>query len=475
MPLPTFARRGAPAYCSPIQSTQPTRLAHSFAGFAASNRGAVSMLFGLMAVVIFLAIGGAVDFGRWLNARAQTASALDAAVLAGGRTLQLDRNDTAAAVEAARRFYDENTRSRLGLLDDTIDFAVVEEGNAVTANGAAHIETTFLKLAGISKLPLLKLSGSEFSKAVLPSGGNAEYNLEVSLMLDVTGSMAGQKLEDMKAAAKDLVDIVVWKPGGAYTSRVALAPFALGVNAGGLTSNIGATSMASSITVDGIDLKLTPDCVTERTGTQAFTDASPVPARLGRMYSKDGKCTPGNAIVPLTNDKAKLAAAIDGFIARGSTSGHLGTAWAWYLLAPSWGKVLPSESRPGSYSDLAATNAGGKPKLRKIAVLMTDGEYNNQFCLGIPDKNSNASPRGTCTAVNGSSAVQARKLCAGMKKAGITVYTVGFDLGDQQTAMDTLQQCASDPGKFFDAKNGEELQQAFRTIAIQLSQLHLSQ
>ena len=41
--------------------------------------------------------------------------------------------------------------------------------------------------------------------------------------------------------------------------------------------------------------------------------------------------------------------------------------------------------------------------------------------------------------------------------------------------METLQQCASDPAKFFDAGNGEELQQAFRSIAIQLSQLHLSQ
>jgi hypothetical protein len=62
-----------------------------------------------------------------------------------------------------------------------------------------------------------------------------------------------------------------------------------------------------------------------------------------------------------------------------------------------------------------------------------------------------------------------------MKAAGITVYTVGFELGGQQTAIDTLQQCASDPTKFFDAGSGEELQQAFRTIAIQLSQLHLSQ
>jgi Flp pilus assembly protein TadG len=472
MPRPVFACLSARSMQA--MSMQRGPFAQRLARFAAANRGAVSMLFGLMCVVLFLAVGGAVDFGRWLHARTQTAAALDAAVLAAGRTLQVDRSDTNAAIETAKRFYRENTRTRLDLLEDTIDFVVVEDGNAVTANGAAYIETPFLKLAGIPKLQLLKLSGAEFSKAVLASGGNAQYNLEVALMLDITGSMAGQKLADMKAAAKDLVNIVVWKPGGTYTSRVALAPFSVGMNAGALTASIAA-SLPNAITVSGTVMKLTPDCVTERTGVQAFTDVAPSVAKLGRMYSTDGKCIPSSPIVPLTSDKTRLVAAIDAFAAKGSTSGHLGTAWAWYLLSPNWSSALPAESRPGAYGDLTATSASGQPKLRKIAVLMTDGEYNNQFCNGLPDKYSNSSPRGSCTAANGTSAIQARKLCESMKAAGITVYTIGFELGGQQTAIDTLQQCASDPTKFFDAGNGEELQQAFRTIAIQLSQLYLSQ
>jgi Flp pilus assembly protein TadG len=167
MPRPVFACLSAPS--KQTSSTQRGSLTQRLARFAAANRGAVSMLFGLVCVVLFLAVGGAVDFGRWLHARTQTAAALDAAVLAAGRALQVDRSDTNAAVETAKRFYLENTRTRLDLLEDTIDFAVVEDGNAVTANGAAYIETHFLKLAGISKIPLLKLSGAEFSKAVLAS------------------------------------------------------------------------------------------------------------------------------------------------------------------------------------------------------------------------------------------------------------------------------------------------------------------
>ena len=63
------------------------------------------------------------------------------------------------------------------------------------------------------------------------SGGS---NIEVSLMLDVTGSMCDPctKINALKTAAKDLIDIVVWDDQSQYTSRVALAPFADAVNVG---------------------------------------------------------------------------------------------------------------------------------------------------------------------------------------------------------------------------------------------------
>ena len=41
--------------------------------------------------------------------------------------------------------------------------------------------------------------------------------------------MAGQKLTDMKSAASDLVNIVVWADQSKYTSRIAIVPFAYDV------------------------------------------------------------------------------------------------------------------------------------------------------------------------------------------------------------------------------------------------------
>jgi hypothetical protein len=71
---------------------------------------------------------------------------------------------------------------------------------------------------------------------------------------------------------------------------------------------------------------------------------------------------------------------------------------------------------------------------------------------------------------------QAEDLCANMKNnLGITVYTVGFDVGGaDSSASQLLSQCATDPGKYYDAQDEDELQQAFRDIALKLSSLYIS-
>ncbi len=48
-------------------------------------------------------------------------------------------------------------------------------------------------------------------------------------MLDVTGSMKGQKFTDMKAAATDLVNIVIPDSTSGNTVKIAIVPFAEGV------------------------------------------------------------------------------------------------------------------------------------------------------------------------------------------------------------------------------------------------------
>ncbi|NJO35218.1 MAG: VWA domain-containing protein [Rhodospirillales bacterium] len=146
--------------------------------------------------------------------------------------------------------------------------------------------------------------------------------------------------------------------------------------------------------------------------------------------------------------------------------GISGTAWAWYMLSPNWAYLWPSANQPKAY---------GADKLVKYAILMTDGEYNTMYCNGAQAKNSNGADI-NCNATNGQSYQQARTLCTNMKEKGITVYTVGFQLGGSTTtSYQTLQQCASSPDKFFNAEDGTELRLSFRAIALEVAKLSLSQ
>ncbi|HET6388619.1 pilus assembly protein [Hyphomicrobium sp.] len=434
--------------------------------FAADTRGDVAILFGLMTLVIVMLIGLAVDYGRLLNARHQTLEATDAAVLAGARALQTNGGDQAGAIKVAQAYYKQAVQSRIPVVSksDTINFAVTDSGTAVVAKGNASIATPFMSVAGVKTLPLLRANGMDYAKAVLAVGGNAELNLEVSLMLDVTRSMQGQKLTDLKAAASDLVNIVVWKDQSKFTSRVAIVPFAEDVRLPGAAfkTATGATST-------------TNPCVVERTGSQKYTDAAPKSGQYVMAHKvevkQNGKTTynpecdvAANAeVLPLTSDKNTLLSKINGLSVGYYTAGHIGTAWAWYMLAPNWASLWASSSKPAAYNT---------KDVKKIAVLMTDGEYNVQYDANgvLVDQDSTKCSK----AANGCSSVQALSQCTAMKAKGIEVYTVGFQLTNS-TAIDTLKKCATDADHFYNSSTGDALKAAFRDIALKISTLYLSQ
>jgi Putative Flp pilus-assembly TadE/G-like len=212
--------------------------------FGADRSGNIAIVWALMGLVLMLAIGAAVDVGRWLHARDQTVSAVDSAVLAGGRWLQTNSGDSAGGVATAQKFYSQNVV--LPVTGDTISIAVGDDGMSITATGTAYIQTPFLQIANIDKLPLITPSQANFSQSQLAPGGpgsggsgggsggsNNGQSLEIALMVDVTGSMndgAGwgstgtTRLQDLKAAATDLINVVIWQDQSKYTSKMAIVP-----------------------------------------------------------------------------------------------------------------------------------------------------------------------------------------------------------------------------------------------------------
>lgn len=448
------------------------------AGFGRSQDGMSSIMFGLTAFATFTFVGAAVDTARFVNARSNTIDAIDAAVLAGGRALQTGSTDDIAKF-AAMQLYVNNTRSRPPVVSDTVNFEIRNGRTTVAAVGQVYIRTPFLGLAHVEKLPLYVANeGTGGAEARITQNTAASYNREVVLMLDVSGSMCSPctKRDDMKAAAKDLVEIMMKNNAtSAYWSKIALVPFSGDVRPGDTLFAAAADPAAPkdrsfTFTTGGKKPKTSTvvytktACLAERSGDNRYTDAGPSAGNyLMPVYANGGNCAISSAatITPMSLDKASVLAKIDGLTTGGGTAGHLGTAWSYYMLSPKWNASLPLAAQASPF------NASG---IKKIAVLMTDGEYNQEYDANGIDTSDQVAG----ASVNGAtSAQQAVSICAEMKKNGIDVYTVGFDLPNQ-AAKDTLANCASDVTKNYTVATGEQLRAAFRDIAVRTTQLHLA-
>jgi Flp pilus assembly protein TadG len=210
-----------------------THCAHFF-NLPRDERGSTAIIFALILVPLMGALGMAVDGARWYSARQSTSGAIDSAVLAGARMLQVDPDNPGAALQMAASAYTANTAGRGRVKTDTIKFVLTDSNSALSVDGNAYLKTSFLGIVGISELPLISTASSRVAKATLAGSGSNSSNIEVSVMLDVTGSMcddgqgpcaSGAKLDGLKDAARELVKIVVQDNQSRYASRVALVPF----------------------------------------------------------------------------------------------------------------------------------------------------------------------------------------------------------------------------------------------------------
>lgn len=404
--------------------------------FRGADDGSVAIIFAFCCLFLAAFVGGAVDFARLFQSRTAYQEALDGAVLAGARAKQLGASDD-EAVKVAEA-YISTTRARYPAYG-TIQFSVTDVGTAMYSVADLQLPTSFLSVVKLPTLPLNVKTTATFGQAP---------DVEMSLMLDTTGSMGGQKIKDLKDAVQDLIDIVINDNDSASTSRIGVAPFAATVKLKNKQFD-AATGRAS-----GGHKR----CVVERAGDERYTDAAPGAGQYVTPIEDVSKadCKDAKEVFGLSNKKSDLKKMVNSLEAGGTTAGHLGTAWAWYILSPNWGGAFDTGEQAASYQDLKEKKANGMPKLRKIAVLMTDGEYNTEY-------------------LNADSATQARALCANMKTTGIEVYTIGFQIGGVQSAIETLTDCASAASNFYKADDGDALRAAFRDIALKASSLRVSQ
>lgn len=199
-----------------------TRFLRRFGG----EGGAVAIWFAVMALPAAVLAFGLIDLNRASVEKRHLQDAIDAATLMAARstsTTDAQMQTIGAAALAAQM---------AGSSDATITgstFKIV--GTKVTGTATASVVPVIANLWLQGNMTI----GAEAEVA------RSSNNLEVSIVLDITGSMYGQKLTDLKTAAKDLIDLVVSDTQTPYYSKAALVPFSLGVNAGGYAASVRGT------------------------------------------------------------------------------------------------------------------------------------------------------------------------------------------------------------------------------------------
>lgn len=231
----------------------------------------------------------------------------------------------------------------------------------------------------------------------------------------------------------------------------------------------GCTYYAFENVYDDLMTHRVSTCVTERTGGNAYTDVAPSSARVGLNYPSTSNPCLTNTLRPLSSSKTTIKANIDSLGAAGSTGGHVGVAWGWYAVSPNFSGLFGS-SAGGAYAPADTL---------KAVVIMTDGEYNSGYCNGVISADSTAGSGSetlhiNCNAPNGHPFDQSLALCTAMKAQGVLVYTVGFQVVDDQRARDLVNNCATGPGYVYLADSGASLTTAFQAIGRDISQLRIS-
>jgi hypothetical protein len=396
-----------------------------YRSFMSDERGTMT-IFALTLLSAAALLGGlAVDVMRFENRRTQMQTALDLCVL-NAASLRQTLNETTLFNDCVRKAGMTGTVTKL----------TVSKGyssKSVTASAEETVDTMFLGSLGISKLKIEAVS----------SAMERVGNVEVSLVLDVSGSMAGTRMTNLKVAAKDFVKTLLTDDEDERV-LITVVPYNGQVNLGSFVAakfNVSNTPFntnnspdvrnsrcvdlpASAYSGTAISRTLSLPATTyvdsfsttSQTGYFAPSNSSnatvntanlwcpsTASALLGNVVRLPGFTAPDQQSTVNTPAKrvASLNSYIDSLTAVGATSINAGMRWGLAFLDPSMKQIynefidtdqMPesTENRPLPFND---------PDVLKVIVLMSDGEnfaeerVRNGYRGGTPVQTAPASNR----------------------------------------------------------------------------------
>lgn len=506
------------------------------------RRGNLSVMFAFAVIPVSVMGLAAIDFNRASAVRHQLQDALDAATLAAARS-------TATTQAAITTVGTNALKANLSVFPDV---TLTSSSFTLNADGTVSSEAK----AKVTTLVADAFIGSDLTVAARNAAKRANNLIELALVLDNTGSMAGSKLTNTITAAKSLVDTLAAAAARSTTPdavKISLVPFSITVRLSNtfkgqawmdpngispinnqiFTTTNNTTFQSANRWTLFQNMNLTwAGCVESRQYPYDVKDTGPTaatPATLftpyfapdepdkadypndttwkGYSYNNDyiddgytandnnfknwwlrqgsttkyktqGLSTSGGkgpnqgctmqTVMRLTTDYAALKTQIGGMVATGNTNIPMGLVWGWHTLSPN----LP----------FADGRAYGTDKLKKIVVLMTDGD-NVMSNVSNPNASSYNGLgyvwQGRLGITSGTDSQRAaimdsrlQELCTNMKAQNIEIYTIG--VGVTTAAATRLTNCATDATHYFNVTDATQLAAVFDTIAGTIANLHLS-
>ena len=209
------------------------KFARRLGGFGRHEDGAIAVQFAFLALPVAVLAFGMVDVNRASVAKKDLQDALDAATLLAGRSSAVSNSDLQTIGAAAL------AAQLSGMTDATlVSSTFTLDGSNITSSAKVKL-TPIVANLWLNK-DMEVSAGSQIVRTV--------NKLEVAMVLDNTGSMAGDKLTNLKAAATDFIDqlsAAAARSTEANPVKIGIVPFSNAVRLSSTTSELNTYKSAT--------------------------------------------------------------------------------------------------------------------------------------------------------------------------------------------------------------------------------------
>jgi Flp pilus assembly protein TadG len=345
--------------------------------FAKGEDGSLLVL-GMMMFLVMAMMGGlAIDLMRYEQRRTQLQQTLDRSVLAAAAMNQKLTGESVVTDYFAKAG-----------MADKLDSVLVDKGDnyrIVTATASSKMDTYFMHMMGVDELEADTAAVAE----------QRVSNIEVSMVLDISGSMGGSRINKLRPAAREFITTVLAAAEAGHVS-ISIVPYNAQVNVGKpiMDSFNVDDNHASSFCIELPDSAYLTNDISTTTKLVQNAHFDPYTNNYNSTPTSDNlafNCPPesGNTVTAVNNSETTLHNAINNMVVGGNTSIDIGVKWGAYLLNHNANGVVKSlvddkvvldtfDDRPMD----ALTN-----DVLKVLIVMTDGQNTTDYRINDPYNN----------------------------------------------------------------------------------------